>query len=49
VSLARVWAKAAAADALGDLVRLCIAGFCTLVLLGYGLSSYLRARKISRS
>jgi hypothetical protein len=50
VSLARAYAKAAPADALsGDLVRLCFAGFCTLVLLGYGISSYLRARKISRS
>jgi hypothetical protein len=49
VTLARVYAKSAPADALADLVRLCIAGFCTLVLVGYGVSSYLRARKISRS
>jgi hypothetical protein len=47
--LARAYAKAAPADAGGDLFRLCISGVCTLVMLWYGLSSYLRARKISRS
>jgi hypothetical protein len=33
----------------GDTSRLCIAGFCTLVMAGYGVSSFLRARRISRS
>jgi hypothetical protein len=49
VLLAKAYAKAAPADAFGDLVRLVIAGLFTLVMLGFGLSSYLRARKISRS
>ncbi len=29
--------------------RTLLAGFCTLLLGGYGVSSFLRARKISRS
>lgn len=33
----------------GSLFRTVIAGFCTLVMLGYGLSSFLRARKIAKS
>ena len=33
----------------GELVRLGMAGFCTLVMAWYGVSSFLRARKISRS
>jgi hypothetical protein len=33
----------------GDTPRLCIAGFCTLIMAGYGVSSFLRARKITRS
>jgi len=45
----RAWMKDAPADASGDLVRLGLSGLVTLVMLGYGLSSYLRARKISRS
>ena len=49
VTLARVWANHGSEDAFGDLVRLCIAGFFTLVMLLFGLSSFLRARKISRS
>lgn len=49
VLLAKAYAKAAPADAFGDLFRLLIAGFCTLVMLWFGLSSFLRARKISRS
>ena len=32
-----------------DLVRLLIAGFCTLLMLYFGVTSFLRARKISRS
>lgn len=45
----RAYSKAAPADQFGDLVRLVIAGFCTLVMTWYGLSSYFKARKISRS
>jgi hypothetical protein len=33
----------------GELVRLLIAGFCTLLMAWYGFSSFRRARKISRS
>ena len=49
VLLARDYAKAAPADAFDDLVRFCLAGFCTLLFLWFGLSSFLRARRISRS
>jgi hypothetical protein len=35
--------------ATGDLIRMTMAGFCTLVMLWYGFSSFRRARKISRS
>jgi hypothetical protein len=38
------------AEATGDeLLRLCLAGFCTALMGWYGVSSFLRARKISRS
>ena len=33
----------------GDIMRLAMAGFCVILLGGYGISSFLRARKISRS
>ena len=33
----------------GDIIRLAMATFCVLLLGGYGISSFLRARKISRS
>ena len=39
----------AKADTTGELIRLAMAGFCTLVMAWYGLSSFRRARKISRS
>jgi hypothetical protein len=32
-----------------ELFRTLLAGFCTLLLAWYGVSSFLRARKISRS
>ena len=32
-----------------NLVRLVMAGFCTLLMLYFGIGSFLRARKISRS
>jgi hypothetical protein len=33
----------------GEGVQFFVAGICTLMMLGFGLSSFLRARKISRS
>ena len=33
----------------GDIGRMLLAAFCTLLLGGYGVSSFRRARKISRS
>ena len=33
----------------GDEVRLFFAAFCTLIMAWFGVSSFLRARKISRS
>jgi hypothetical protein len=33
----------------GSLLRLVIAAFCTLLMLWFGITSLLRARKISRS
>jgi hypothetical protein len=33
----------------GDAPRLFIAGFCTLVMAWFGVSSFLRARRIARS
>jgi hypothetical protein len=32
-----------------DLVRFIVAAFCTLLMLWFGVTSFLRARKISRS
>jgi len=39
----------AGADNTGELIRLGMAGFCTVVMGAYGISSFRRARKISRS
>ena len=36
-------------EATGHLVRLCMTIFCTLLMLYFGVTSFLRARKISRS
>jgi hypothetical protein len=36
-------------DTTGELIRLVMAGFCTLVMAYYGISSFRRARKIARS
>ncbi len=49
VRIAIDYSKSTPEDAMGHLVRLVMAGFCTLVMLWFGLSSFLRARKISRS
>ena len=43
------FADAPAAEATGHLVRLITSGFCTLLMLYFGITSFLRARKISRS
>jgi hypothetical protein len=32
-----------------EFLRVAVAGFCTLVMAWYGITSFLRARKISRS
>jgi hypothetical protein len=47
--LARDYATAPPTEESGALLRLAIAGFCTLLMLWFGIGSYLRARKISRS
>ena len=33
----------------GETLQLVVAGGCTVLMLGYGLSSFLKARRISRS
>ena len=43
------FARGAGEAASADLVRFVIAGFCTLLMLWFGVTSFLRARKISRS
>ena len=41
--------SSAGGDATGDLVRLGMAGFCTLLMAYFGVTSFRRARKISRT
>jgi hypothetical protein len=41
--------KASPTGGTGELIRLAMAGFCTFVMAWYGISSFLRARRISRS
>ncbi len=43
------YGKPSPTDGMGDFWRLVIAGGCTLVMLGFGAASFLRARRISRS
>jgi hypothetical protein len=43
------FARGAGEAASADLVRFVIAAFCTLLMLWFGVTSFLRARKISRS
>ena len=43
------FARGAGEAASNDFVRFVVAGFCTLLMLWFGVSSFLRARKISRS
>ena len=47
--LARDYAAAPATEQFGAILRLVAAAFCTLLMLYFGVSSYLRARRISRS
>ena len=43
------FAKAPPDQATGELLRFLMAGFCTFIMTYYGISSFRRARKISRS
>jgi len=43
------FARAPSAESGDELGRLIIAGFCTLLMLYFGVTSFMRARKISRS
>ena len=45
----RDFLHAPAGGGTGDMVRMVMAGFCTLLMLWYGSSSFLKARRISRS
>jgi hypothetical protein len=47
--LAMDFSKASVEEGLGPLLRLAVAGFCTLLMLWFGIGSFLKARKISRS
>jgi hypothetical protein len=49
VSSYLAFAKAAPDAAIGPLLRLVMGSFGTFILLYYGISSFLRARRISRS
>ncbi len=49
VQVARAWANSGPEDKFGHLVRLVMCAFCSLLLLWFGLTSYLKARHISRS
>ena len=49
VHLAMQYGKSTSVDGAGDFWRLVIGGGCTAVMLGFGATSFLRARKISRS
>jgi hypothetical protein len=49
VRYAMDYRKAGPTGGTGELIRLAMAGFCTFVMVWYGASSFLRARKISRS
>jgi hypothetical protein len=44
-----VRASASNSDPTGDIVRLVMAGFCTILMAYFGVTSFRRARKISRS
>ena len=43
------YANSPASRGPGEVIRLVMAGFCTLIMAWYGIGSFLKARKISRS
>ena len=43
------FSKATADEATGDLLRIVMSGFCTALMLYFGITSFRRARRISRS
>ncbi len=47
--LAIDFSNGAGEEGMGPVFRLAVAGFCTLLMLWFGVGSFLRARKISRS
>ncbi len=47
--LAMEYSRSTPAEGMGPLLRLVAAGFCTALMLWFGIGSFLRARKISRS
>jgi hypothetical protein len=49
ISYYRIYAQAPPAAALGEFVRVIVTAFFALVMAGFGISAFLRARKISRS
>jgi len=49
VSYIRQYQHAAPAAASGQFLRVVMAGACTLLMAWYGITSFVRARKISRS
>ena len=49
VQIAMDSTKHPATDEMGKLLILSITGFCTVLMLWFGIGSFLRARKISRS
>jgi hypothetical protein len=49
VQLALDYTKTPASEELGKLLILAVTGFCTALMLWFGVGSFLRARKISRS
>jgi hypothetical protein len=49
VHYAMDYMKAGPSGGTGELIRLAMAGFCTFLMAWYGVSSFLRARRISRS
>ncbi len=49
VRLAVDYVRPGPEDGIAELIRLAIAGSCTLLMLWFGVTSFWRARKISRS
>ena len=49
VRLAMELHNSPAAEGMGPLLRFAVSAFCTILMLWFGIGSFLRARKISRS